>query len=349
MRKAIFMSFLLFAAFLSLGLSLPKVYATDIPYTPIGKTFPVTSNETFVLSYKFVFNETDPGFFGLTFYWDNNETDPNARYFNFTYQSFVAKFTDGTSFSLPDNVTITVEKRLATGPGGGPGVYRYAVTIDESYGETKNGAFWVNITIRAAGIVGGSYFPRAGGNPNITCSSTFAAEASVIMLESELCTVHVKPRIMACDSAGVPKKDFNVTRGEDAYAKGFGFVSGASGIRVYVRPNATWTDQKSIGDDIRGTYNYNTTSADLAGKFLIRLGMLPPPYPGAYDIVADTDRDKRYDEAIDAVDDATSAPGIVVVPEFPYGTAILTMIATLAATLVVIRVRKRKPSLLPLF
>jgi len=350
MKKAIFMSFLLFATLFSLSLSLPKVSATSIPsiltavdYTPINTTIPVISNEIFVLRYKFVFDASDVGFFALTFYWDNNETDPNGPYFNFTYQGFVVKFTDGTDFTVPVNATI-----MKGSAPGLPGVYRYSVTIDESYGESKNGAFWVNITMRAAGLVGGSYFPRVGGNASIICSSTYIAEASIILIPEGTCTIYVKPRVMASDSAGVPKKIFNATRGEIVYAKGFGFVSKASGIRLIVRPNATWVDGKLIGTDIRVPLggNYNTTSASLNGTFLVRLGTLPV---GDYDMVADTDRNNRYNEAIDAVDDATEVSGIVVIPEFPYGTAILAMIATLVAVMVVLRVRNRKPSLLPLF
>jgi len=127
MRKAIFMSFLLFAAFLSLGLSLPKVSSTSIPKTPIGTTIPVTSNETFVLAYEFVFDQTEPGFFMLAFYWDNNESDPNAPYFNLTYESFEVKFTDGRSFPVP--VSVAIMKGSAPGLSG---VYRYTVAIDES-------------------------------------------------------------------------------------------------------------------------------------------------------------------------------------------------------------------------
>jgi len=159
----------------------------SIDITPIGKTISVTSGETFKLVYKFRFNEPEKGVFATTIYWDNNESLPDAAKWNFTYQGFVAKFTDGTSFSGP--VTATIWKSVPS-----PGYYRYSVTISESYGETKNGDFWVNVTIRAAGQSGGAYINHtAPSYQNITIRSTFIAEASLVTVPDGVCTIHVTP------------------------------------------------------------------------------------------------------------------------------------------------------------
>jgi len=178
---------------LLLSLFIAQVAAAAVLVTPIGKTIDVASGETFVLEYEMRFNETASGFFGVTFYWDNNESLPDASKWNFTYQSFVAKFTDGAGFSGP--ITVTVWKAV---PPGYPSTYkRYSVTISESYGETKNGDFWVNVTLRAAGQSSGIYINHtAPSYQNITCSSTYALEATMVSVPEGVCTIHVTPAPM---------------------------------------------------------------------------------------------------------------------------------------------------------
>jgi len=168
-------------------------YVPPVFITPINKTINVTSGETFMLVYKFNFSQPERGYFATTISWDNNETDPNAPYWNFTYESFVAQFTDDTSFWGP--VTAAIWK--AVPPGYPPGYYRYSVTISESYGEIKNGEFWVNVTMRAAGQSGGIYVNHtAPADHNITISSTFVAEAALVTIPDGVCTIHVeKPLI----------------------------------------------------------------------------------------------------------------------------------------------------------
>jgi len=177
---------LLVAAFFSL--SLPNVSAPAILVTPIDTTITVTSNETFTLVFKMKFNETDLGYFGsVTFYWDNDETDPNAPYWNFTYEGFKCWFTDGTNFSVSivDNINKAV-------PYGYPlGYYRYVVQIRETDGEPYNGDFWVNVTMRAAGVKNSVYYPHAKGDQNITISMVRCYEASMTSVGPGNCTVHV--------------------------------------------------------------------------------------------------------------------------------------------------------------
>jgi len=168
-----------------LSVGLPSVSASAILTTPIGTTMTVLPNETFILTFKIRFDEANDGYFVTTFYWDNNETDPAAPYWNFTYEGFKCWFTDGTNFSGPINVTFLVKV-----PSDYPaGYYRYVVGISESYGETKNGDFWVNITMRAAGLMNSSYFPHAEGDQNILM--TVRCAESGILSKSGACIIHV--------------------------------------------------------------------------------------------------------------------------------------------------------------
>lgn len=189
----VFISMLLLPAILG-ALLITSVAAPAVIITPIGEVIMVPSNETFTLAFKMRFDKPDVGFFYIIFYWDNNESLPDASKWNFTFEGLAAKFTDGTPFSVPINVTI--EKRVPTGYP--PGYYRYVIRILETYGEPPygephNGDFWVNVTIRAAGLLNGSYIPHADGDQNITISSIRVAEDVIIRGPTGLCTIHVGP------------------------------------------------------------------------------------------------------------------------------------------------------------
>lgn len=147
------------------ALGLPRVSSAALLISPISTTITVTSNETFTLAFKMRFDESPaPGWFYVIFDWDNDETDPNAPYWNFTYEGFVAQFTDGTNFSGP--IEVRIIKGVPTGYP--PEYYKYTVEISEAYGEAKNGEFWVNVTMRAAGLMNGAYTPHAIGDQKIT-------------------------------------------------------------------------------------------------------------------------------------------------------------------------------------
>jgi len=158
---------------------------------PLPTYISTSSNTTFTLAFKMRFDEVGSGFFDVVFYWDNNEADPNAPYWNFTYEGFVAKFTDGTEFSVPINVT----KEKAVPAGYPPGYYRYAIVVYEAYGdgEPHNGDFWLNVTMRAAGQQGGSYIPHVEGDQNIRISSVHCGETTLLSKEPVDCTIHVTP------------------------------------------------------------------------------------------------------------------------------------------------------------
>ena len=294
MKKGVFLAFLLVASFLFVGL--PSVSSQIIHDTPIGKTIVVVSNETFVLAYKMEWNDPDHNnFFVVTVYWD---IPTNVSHLNFTYLDFVCQFTDGTP------VPGVYLSHYEANPG--PGYIRYTLGHIQDSGLDKDSAFWFNVTMRAAGVVNGSYVPHAGGDQRITISKVRCRELAEASAAGR-CTIHVTPRISSCDSTGAPKDTFNYT--ENVYAKGYGFISNAT-IRLYVVQNATWTDSQTIGTDVRGAYS--TADVDPAGNMpAADLGILPV---GEYDIVADANNDTLYNgTATDAVDDATSAPGVIVV------------------------------------
>ena len=170
----------------------PKILSS-----PIGSTITVPSNDLFNFSFKMSFDEEERGFFSITFYWDNNESDPNCTNWNFTFINCTAKFIDGEEFSFPLNISI---KRAV--PSGFPNnYYRYAVSISEVYGEAKNGAFYVNVTMLAAGVKNRSYKPHAGGMQNITIGNVRCYEASMAESGSGICSIQVTPQINFHDVA----------------------------------------------------------------------------------------------------------------------------------------------------
>ncbi|MFQ5999164.1 MAG: CARDB domain-containing protein [Candidatus Bathyarchaeia archaeon] len=174
-----------------------QVYSPAVIITPIDTTITVASADTFILAYKMSFDEADPGFFSITFYWDNNETAPDAPYWNFTYLDFVSKFVDGTSFSGSINVTIKKEV-----PHGYPsGYYRYTVSVTETYGEDYNGDFWINVTMWAAGTADGVWYPHAEGDQNITISKVRCNENTILSVGPGNATIHVTEMIDVHDVA----------------------------------------------------------------------------------------------------------------------------------------------------
>jgi len=165
--------------------------------SPIGSTITVPSNDLFNLSFKMSFDEEEKGFFSITFYWDNNESDPNCTYWNFTFINYTAKFVDGEEFSFPLNISVRREV-----PSGFPdNYYRYVVSISEVYGEAKNGAFYVNVTMLAAGVKNCSYKPHAEGIQNITIVNIRCYETSMAESGSGICSIQVTPQINFHDVA----------------------------------------------------------------------------------------------------------------------------------------------------
>jgi len=200
--------------------------------------------------------------------------------------------------------------------------YRYSITYN----------VWVRLADLPEGV-GDQNGPRLGFvNGSIYCWRGCNGDGSLYAYQPSL-----QPEVMACDSTGAPQEIFDITSGDDVYVMGSNLPSNES-IKLYVVQNQTWTDNQSIGSDVRG--NYNTTSVTVAGILEpTRLGELDR---GAYDIVADVNENGIYDEAVDSVDDVNSAPGVIVVPEFPYGTAISTILVTSVIILVAIYTTNRK-------
>ena len=182
---------------LAVFLSLRQAAGSQIILTPIGSTVETPSNELFVLSFKMRFDEADAGFFSLSFYWDNNESDPEASYWNFTFISYTCRFVDGSEFTSPLNFTLKKEE-----PSGFPdGYYRYTVSISEIYGEETNGDFWLNVTMFAAGINSGAYKPHAQGNQNITIVKLRCYEYTLSEVGPGNCSINVTEQVNFHDIA----------------------------------------------------------------------------------------------------------------------------------------------------
>jgi len=187
---------LLGTAALLAGLNISRA-SPRILSSPIGSVITVPSNELFILSFKMLFDEEEKGFFSITFYWDNNESDPDCIYWNFTFINCTAKFLDGEDFSSPLNISIRKDT-----PGGFPtSYYRYVVSISEVYGEVKNGAFYVNVTMLAAGVINRSYKPHAEGVQNITIVNIRCYESSMAESGSGVCSIQVTPQTSFHDVA----------------------------------------------------------------------------------------------------------------------------------------------------
>jgi len=185
----------------------PKILSS-----PIGSTITVPSNDLFNLSFKMSFDEEEKGFFSITFYWDNNESDPNCTNWNFTFINCTAKFVDGEEFSFPLNISIRRDV-----PSNFPNsYYRYVVSISEVYGEAKNGAFYVNVTMLAAGVRNCSYKPHAEGMQNITIVNVRCCETSMAESGSGICSIQVTPQINFHDVAvtNITLKSTTVNHGD---------------------------------------------------------------------------------------------------------------------------------------
>ena len=168
-----------------LRIDVKYVLGTGIVFTPIDETINVLSNETFILASKMRFDEPAKGYTYVIVAWDNNETDPNAPYWNFTYEGFKCWFTDGTNFSGP--ITVDIYKEVPYGYP--PGYYRYVIVIMENYGEGHDGEFWLNVTMRAAGLLNGVYIPHSKGDECIIMS-VFCAEDTIVRARGTS-TIHV--------------------------------------------------------------------------------------------------------------------------------------------------------------
>jgi len=100
-------------------------------------------------------------------------------------------------------------------------------------------------------------------------------------------------RFFATDDGGARKSLF--TTGEDIYASGFGFESGAL-LDLYLMPAQLISDGVILDDYTSDGVNGVTTgpSGDLDA-----VGLGSAPEPGEYSLIADVDRDGRYRAAVD--------------------------------------------------
>lgn len=130
------------------------------------------------------------------------------------------------------------------------------------------------------------------------------------------------------DITGKQKNTFHPT--ESVYISGSGYV-GERSYYLYIIDDTTLSDGMNIPNRVSGTSTNVITNA---------LGKIPtgteawkgPLIPGKYDIIIDVNRNGRYDEGIDAIDDdeIKVTAGFFVIPEMPLGT-VTALTSTLAA------------------
>ena len=268
-RKLTYMIFAIAMLFLGFLHVTPPVTASAILVTPMGQTIKALPNTNFTLNFKMKFDQNDYGYFSVTFYWDNNETAPEPEKWNFTYQGFACKFTDGTPFSGP--IKVSTGKY---GSGDYPGYYRYIVGIVESYGEsygneTHPKEFWLNVTMRNAGLKNGTYYPHAIGDQNIKISNVRCYESSQISSGGGVVTVRsesFKLDVYVYNTAGSPLQNALVivkdSEGNEKWRKytdSYGHASGnltSGSYTIYVSKSGYYSQSRGIYIDSDRVENF---------------------------------------------------------------------------------------------
>jgi outer membrane protein assembly factor BamB len=106
---------------------------------------------------------------------------------------------------------------------------------------------------------------------------------------------------------------------ENVYVIGSGFKPGKT-VDIYITNDHTWTDAMSIPTDVSSD-GVNTVTTNGAGDFGPILVWPAITTPGEYDIVIDTDQDKKYSLGIDHVNDPNH-PGFSIVEYDPSSAAV---------------------------
>ena len=123
--------------------------------------------------------------------------------------------------------------------------------------------------------------------------------------------------IASCDQNGNSKDKFYP--GEGVYIGG-SFISDpdSDGVGdIYVVKNKVWNDGDNITDVVLTKTNVPITDVDGQIYFLANVGDNPGdiPYPGEYDVIYDLNRNGKYDDGEDPIDNSLCA-GLETVPEF---------------------------------
>jgi hypothetical protein len=138
--------------------------------------------------------------------------------------------------------------------------------------------------------------------------------------------IGVVPEIESCLANGVREDTFIV--GDTVYAKGSDFATSTTYPIYVVVDVASWANGQDIPARVAGSAT--SVSTDNSGSIATTAIWLNAQ-PGKYDIVVDVNSNGKYDAHIDALDnnDIAVTAGFFVVPETPFGTTLVCMIAAL--------------------
>jgi hypothetical protein len=138
--------------------------------------------------------------------------------------------------------------------------------------------------------------------------------------------IGVVPEIESCLANGVREDTFIV--GDTVYAKGSDFAASTTYPIYVVVDVASWADGQDIPARVAGSAT--SVSTDNSGSIATTAIWLNAQ-PGKYDIVVDVNSNGKFDAHIDALDnnDIAVTAGFFVVPETPFGTTLVCMIAAL--------------------
>jgi hypothetical protein len=107
---------------------------------------------------------------------------------------------------------------------------------------------------------------------------------------------------ISADSSGVRKDVFS--EGEDIYGKALlGLEPNASYDVYIVSDKDNWTDGDSIPSRVPGAADAFTTDGD--GHMPAGTLLYSNPAPGSYDIIVDVDKDEKFDQVVDYLDDVS--------------------------------------------
>jgi hypothetical protein len=204
------------------------------------------------------------------------------------------------------------------------------VIMDTSvFNYTYNGEYHLNSTYAILGfyfpygnglVEGFAYHPQEQtvsltGDPNsYLCSSILYGNKFVAKIPP--------PAVYSSDALGNEKDSFSTS--ETVYAK---VHATGQTVRLYVVTDQTTWNTGDTLTDVSGD-GYEELTLNASGTQTVKLWG-PPLTPGNYDIVEDINRNGKYDQGIDAVDSVTVI-GFTVIPEFSFGTIMITLISITA-------------------
>jgi len=207
----------------------------------------------------------------------------------------------------------------------------------------NNGDTPQTITINVSDLIAdGTVLTDVLNNESYTVSGGEITVQTKGMWANIMLSPMLSPSAISCDSAGSPKDTFYPE--DHVYVKGIGFPANVT-VRIYVTANETWADGASITDVRESGYNTTMTDSDgcLPVTHLGLAGDLPTEeWPAYYDIVVDVDQDGNFDAGLDALDDVTTLPGVMIVSENTLIGDLAILFVTCLITIVIAR-RKVRP------